>query len=188
MFDPRSWNDRRGVISRSALCATARPRWRETTRNLAVLIHLWCDFVSHLFAHHGDPDEAEIGRHLPRLASSCLAGQKVWCIFGALRNREKLSPVFRGAYVSRASRCQRECREFESHRGMVRYRFLVSHDSSILKRLKTSLLERLGPPLQTTVQPIYRKKFTLPKNQSGASCRDPVYIEVGKRRSDLSDG
>ena len=54
---------------------------------------------------------------MPYLASSCLVGQKVWCLFGALSSSEKLSSVCRGAYVSRASRCQRECREFESHRG-----------------------------------------------------------------------
>jgi len=39
-----------------ALCATGRPRTRETTRDLAILIHLWCDFVSHLFANHGDQE------------------------------------------------------------------------------------------------------------------------------------
>ena len=36
------------------LRASARPRWRETTRNSAVLIHLRRYFVSCLLANHGD--------------------------------------------------------------------------------------------------------------------------------------
>jgi len=91
-----------------------------TPRYLMAPIHLWCDIVGHLFTNQGGQNEAEIVRHLPRLASSCLVGQKVWCIFGALRTCEKLSFYKAGGYSGPPPRCPRECREFESHRAELR--------------------------------------------------------------------